>query len=542
MLRITQLKLKYEHSDREFLEAILSLLKVKETEMICYEIVKKSLDARDKSRILFVYTVDVLLKQEEKRKKQIKSKQVSFVEKNSYALQEPRQIKGRIRPIIVGSGPAGLFCAYHLAKAGLSPLLLERGSSVEQRTKKVEVFWQSGVLDPDSNVQFGEGGAGTFSDGKLNTMVNDTNGRIRTIFETLVAYGAPKEILYLAKPHIGTDLLREVVRRIRTAIQEYGGEVRFLSKVTDIQIEKDRVKGVFVNETEFLPCEILVLAPGHSARDTFSMLEKKGVSMQQKAFAVGVRVEHPQELIGISQYGNHYKKLPVADYKLTHQCTNGRGVYTFCMCPGGYVVNASSEPGRLVVNGMSNQDRAGKNANSAVVVTLKTEDFANVISKEKQKEIPQALYGVELQRQMEEQAFLAGQGKIPIQLLSDFVEGKKSTSLGKVLPDMKGAFSLADLGSCFPNFVRNSILEGMKAFDRKIKGFFAEDIPLSGVESRTSSPVRLLRDENLESNIKGLYPCGEGAGYAGGITSAAVDGLKVFEQIYKICAEMRGKE
>ena len=428
------------------------------------------------------------------------------------------------RPVVVGSGPAGLFCAWILALAGCRPILLERGACVEERQRDVEEFWKSGILNPMSNVQFGEGGAGTFSDGKLNTLVKDTSGRNRFVLETFVRFGAPPEILYEQKPHIGTDILIRVVKNMRLAICGAGGEVRFHSQVTDIVLDETSLVGVQVNQEEELETDTVIFAVGHSARDTFEMLYEKNLPMQAKSFAVGVRAEHPQKMINASQYGaESVPGLPAAPYKVTAKLENGRGVYSFCMCPGGYVVNASSEEGRLAVNGMSYHARAGENANSAIIVTVTPEDYGS--------EHP--LAGMEFQRKLEERAFRAGGGKIPVQRLEDFCKNQISTSFGNVEPQMKGAYAFGDVRGIFPQVLAESIEEGMRQFEHKITGFSDGDTLLSGVESRTSSPVKIPRDENMESEIKGIFPCGEGAGFAGGITSAAMDGMKVAEAVLK---------
>ncbi|HEX3075239.1 MAG TPA: FAD-dependent oxidoreductase, partial [Lachnospiraceae bacterium] len=413
------------------------------------------------------------------------------------------------------------FCALKLAEQGYQPLVIERGEDVDSRVRNVQHFWTTNELDVDSNVQFGEGGAGTFSDGKLNTLVKDVSGRNTEVLLQFVQYGAPGEILYLNKPHIGTDRLRSVVKSMRDRITELGGEVRFQTKLTDIHIENGKVHSIEVNGSEVIPCEVLVLAIGHSARDTFELLHRKQFDISKKAFAIGVRIEHPQELISESQYGESYTKLPPADYKLTHQSVTGRGVYSFCMCPGGFVVNASSEEKRLVVNGMSNYARDEKNANSAMIVTVTPEDFDS----------DSPLAGMYFQRKWEELAYQTGKGLIPVQLFGDFCRNRKSTTLGKIQPNLKGGYNLSNIRECLPSYVSETLIDGIKAFDRKIKGFQNEEAILSGVETRTSSPIRINRNDALESNTEGIYPCGEGAGYAGGITSAAMDGLKVFEMI-----------
>ena len=435
---------------------------------------------------------------------------------------------------MIGTGPAGLFCGYALARMGYRPILLERGASMEERQKDVQDFWETGKLNPESNVQFGEGGAGTFSDGKLNTLVHDTHNRGKEVLRLFVKYGAPGSILYDAKPHIGTDILAKVVKNIREAIISMGGEVRFHTKVTGIRTKRNidfsdepALAMLHLEDTrtkigEDLLTDVAVLAIGHSARDTFGLLNLSDIRMEPKPFAVGVRVEHPQDMIDESQYGKNAPDcLPAAAYKLTAKTKEGRGVYTFCMCPGGYVVNASSEENRLAVNGMSYSGRNGKNANSAVIVTVSPEDFP-------EKGI---LGGLAFQRQLEQAAFAEGQGKIPVQLFGDFKKNVPSSSAGTIAPQMKGTYSWGNVRSIFPEFIAKSLEEGITEFGKKIPGYDRDDAVLSGVESRTSSPVRILRDDTLQSSVKGLYPCGEGAGYAGGITSAAMDGLKVAEAV-----------
>ncbi len=483
-------------------------------------IIKRSLDARKKEDIKYIYTVDIAL-QNEKKFPLKGNASIAPKDKYQYPVMGTKPMKNR--PVVVGMGPAGLFCGLELAKAGYCPLILERGEAVEDRVKSVEAFWHTNDLNTDSNVQFGEGGAGTFSDGKLNTMVKDPFGRHKKVLDTFVSFGAPEEIAYMNKPHIGTDKLREVVRNMRNEIIRLGGQVRFGAKLTNIQSEDGNLTGITINETEHIACDKLVLAIGHSARDTFEMLFGKKMVMEPKAFAIGVRIEHLQKILSFSQYGEAYTKLPPADYKLTHQSKNGRGVYSFCMCPGGFVVNASSEKNRLVINGMSNYNRDETNGNSAIIVSVTPEDF----------EEPGPLGGVSFQRKWECLAYDIGQGKIPIQRLEDFQKNRVSTGLGEIIPNTKGETTYGNLRECLPAYVTESLLDGIQAFDGKIKGFSNPDAVFSGVETRTSSPVRIIRDDMLESSIKGIYPCGEGAGYAGGITSAAIDGIKVFEQIYQ---------
>lgn len=521
MIRITQLKLPVSHSEEELRRKIAKSLRCS-PDVFSYEIVRQSLDARHKEDKKFVYTVDVSVPGEKKILRKVHNNSIMFTEGRKYCFPETRKERNRISPVIVGSGPAGLFCAWYLAMAGYRPLVLERGEEAEKRKKTVDAFWKNGILNPDSNVQFGEGGAGIFSDGKLNTLVKDASGRNHEVMRRFVEAGAPKEILYQQKPHLGTDVLIHIVQTLRRQIEEMGGSFRFCSKLTDLSVKNGCLEGVEINGDEKIPAEICVLALGHSARDTFSMLKERGVFMEPKSFAVGLRIEHPQEMINQALYGEAENPfLGAASYKLTHTCKNGRGVYSFCMCPGGYVVNASSEEGLLAVNGMSYQARDSRNANSALIVTVTPEDFPEEGS----------LGGIAFQRQLERKAWEMGQGKIPVQLFKDYREHKASSSLGGVVPCSKGGYLLSDVRSILPLEVGNSIEEGIMAFGGKIPGFDREDALLSGVESRTSSPVRILRDKNGMANIEGIYPCGEGAGYAGGITSAAMDGIRTAEWI-----------
>ncbi len=528
MMRISQLKLPVEHDEAALLQAAARELRTSSDKIEQLTIQKKSIDARKKP-ISYVYTVDVKLKGEEKLLKKLHNRNVTKTEKKRYQFPEPGSERLEHRPIIVGTGPAGLFCGLMLARAGYRPILLERGETAGKRKETVDRFWNGGALMPNSNVQFGEGGAGTFSDGKLNTLVKDPAGRGRLVLQTFVEAGAPEEILYWNKPHLGTDVLIGVVEHIRKEIESLGGEVHFGIQLTDIDIREDRVRGVYTKcsdapeeEAAYLETEVLVLAIGHSARDTFAMLKDRAVPMERKAFAVGVRIEHPQDRINVSQYGEDYpKSLPAAAYKVTRKVSGDRGVYSFCMCPGGYVVNASSEEGGLAVNGMSYQARDSRNSNSAMIVTVRPEDFGG----------DDLLSGVEFQRRLERAAYRAGRGKVPVQLLGDFRQHTRSTTLGEVEPCIKGAWTFGDVRGIFPAELSAALEEGIVGSEHLIPGFARADAVLSGVESRTSSPVRILRGEQQESAIGGLYPCGEGAGYAGGITSAAMDGVKTAEAI-----------
>ena len=517
MIRLNQIKLTKDEKEDKLKIKAASKLKIPVNDIKSLKIVKKSIDARKKDNIFNSYSLDIKADNEDKILKKCKeaSKSNEVIYKVTKLTKEPGN-----SPIIVGCGPAGLFCAYVLAISGFKPIILERGESVENRTKKVDEFWATGKLDPETNVQFGEGGAGTFSDGKLNTMVKDTFGRIHFVLETFAGFGADPSITYLNKPHIGTDVLRVVIKNMREKIIEMGGKFYFNTKVSEILFENDRITGVKCEDGTEFRSDTVVLAIGHSARDTFLMLSKF-LKMEPKAFAMGVRCEHLQDTIGKSQYGDDYKSYPPADYKLTYTTEKGRSVYSFCMCPGGYVVNASSETGRLAVNGMSYSGRDGKNSNSAIVVNITPEDYNGEL-----------FGGMELQRSLEEAAYKCGKGNVPVQRFEDFKENRKSENFGSITPCIKGGHSFGNLRNVLPEFISEAIIEGINAFGKKISGFDDGDALLEAVESRTSSPVRILRDPlSLMADMKGVYPCGEGAGYAGGITSAAVDGIKVAESI-----------
>lgn len=533
MIRINQVKLPAEHAENMLFKKVQDILKYNGSMKM--DIVKRSLDARKKPQLFYVYVVDVSLppKEENRILKKSKNPQIQAIQPFRYEFPV-KQYQGNHRPVIIGMGPAGLICGYVLAKAGFRPILLERGKCVEERSQDVEDFWNTGRLNVESNVQFGEGGAGTFSDGKLNTLIKDKYGRNREVLRIFVEHGAPEEILYDYKPHIGTDILKRVVKNIREDIRSLGGEVRFETKVTDFRIENQKIYGLTLNGTEQLDASYVVLAPGHSARDTFSVLYQNKIPMEAKPFAVGMRVEHPQELINLSQYGKKEAgALGNAVYKLTATTSEGRGVYTFCMCPGGYVVNASSEEGRLAVNGMSYSGRNSSNANSAVIITVTPEDYGN-------PEDP--LSGVSFQRTLEEKAYQAGQGRIPVERYGNFKtavmgtgrETMEGTEVREFTPCIKGLWEEAPVHEILPEALNRAFVEGMELFGKKIKGFNAGQVLVEGIESRTSSPVRILRTESAVSVlVEGLYPCGEGAGYAGGITSAAMDGIYVAEQLAK---------
>ena len=541
MIRINQVKLPVEHTSDALHKKVQELLNYKGPMDV--EIVKRSLDARKKPQLFYVYMVDVTVPEKEENKllKRCHSNQIQKIEPVKYEFPV-KHYEGTEHPVIVGMGPAGLFCGYVLAKAGFRPILLERGKCVEERSRDVEAFWETGRLNTESNVQFGEGGAGTFSDGKLNTLIKDKYGRNKEVLRIFVKHGAPEEILYDYKPHIGTDILKEIVRSMREEILALGGEVRFETKVTDLRIADGRIKGLVLNGEEELPAEHVVLALGHSARDTFSMLFNQKVAMEAKPFAIGMRVEHPQELINLSQYGKKEAgALGNAIYKLTAETSEKRGVYTFCMCPGGYVVNASSEERRLAVNGMSYSGRNSANANSAVIITIIPEDYGD--SKD-------PLSGVAFQRKLEEKAYQIGNGKVPVERYGSFKrailrtkaqeapDGAEIIGMEKFTPCIKGQWTEAPVHEILPDALNRAFVEGMEAFGRKIRGFNGDEVFVEGIESRTSSPVRILRNESAQSiSAEGLYPCGEGAGYAGGITSAAMDGIFVAEQLARALQE-----
>ncbi len=545
MIRITQIKLPLDCKDEKaaLLKKAAGLLRVETDCLQSLSLVKKSIDARKKPDIYRVYTVDVKVADESRVLKRSGSKngQIQLVEETAYhfpAIGGATVFEGS-RPIIVGTGPAGLFCGYMLARAGYRPVLLERGREVHKRLADVERFWQEGVLDPDSNVQFGEGGAGTFSDGKLTTTVKDPKGRMREVLRIFVEAGAPKKILYEAKPHLGTDILTDVVVNLRRQIEKWGGEVRFESQVTGLVVENGKIAGVEVNGSR-LTGSVVVLAIGHSARDTFQMLDRLSVPMEAKAFAVGLRMEHPREMIDRLQYGGPNPMLPAASYKVTTKTASGRGVYSFCMCPGGYVVNASSEQGRTAVNGMSYSTRDGANSNSAMIVTVSPDDYQNT----------GPLSGIAFQRSLEERAYRIGRGAVPVERYGDFRsfvltegladvrsgvpaawKGALQTSYPGFSPAVRGRWAFSPVHEILPAFLNAALVEGIELIGRKMPGFNDADAFLSGVESRTSSPVRILRDETGQSAVRGLFPCGEGAGYAGGITSAAMDGILIAEKV-----------
>ena len=528
MIRVRQIKVDVRKDNNDdILRELCKKLRINKEMVKDIKIIRKSLDARFKPNLYYVYELDVLVDNEDKLLKKYGCNDIFLSPNEEFNFEITGTENLKSRPIIIGSGPAGLFCAYLLAEHGYNPIIIERGEKVEDRVKSIEKFWNTGKLNINSNIQFGEGGAGTFSDGKLNTLVKDKEFIGKKVFEIFVENGAPKEIMYLNKPHIGTDLLRKVIINMREKIISMGGEFKYNSCMTDIEIMDNRIKSITINNNEKINCDNLILAIGHSARDTFKMLYEKGINMESKPFAVGLRIEHPQKMINQNQYGiDYHPYLGQASYKLTYKASNNRGVYSFCMCPGGYVVNASSEEGYLVVNGMSNHDRESENANSAIVVTVGPKDYGT-----------NPLDGIEYQRKLESAAYKIGNGKIPLQLYKDFKDNNMSTSLGNIKAITKGEYTLSNLNLILPEYISSSIKEAIPYFDKKIKGFAHDDAILLGIESRTSSPVKILRDHNYESSILGIYPIGEGAGYAGGITTSAIDGVKmalVFAKKYKI--------
>jgi uncharacterized FAD-dependent dehydrogenase len=532
MLRIAELKLPLNHSEPELRQAVLKRLGIGEDELIDFTVFKRSYDARKRSAILLIYALDVQVKNEAQVLARMREdRQVMPSPDTGYKfVTAAKPAPGTPRPVVVGMGPCGLFVALILAQMGLNPIVLERGKEVRERTVDTFGFWRKRKLNTESNVQFGEGGAGTFSDGKLYSQVKDPKHYSRKVLSEFVKSGAPEEILYVSKPHIGTFRLVKMVEQMRAEILSLGGEIRFQTRVEDVLVEGEgnsrQVVGVRLASGEELPTRHLVMAVGHSARDTFQMLYERGVYVEAKPFSIGFRVEHPQSLIDVCRFGPNAgnKILGAADYKIVHHASNGRSVYSFCMCPGGTVVAASSEEGRVVTNGMSQYSRNERNANSAIVVGITPEDYPG-----------HPLAGIAFQRELESRAFVLGGGNYdaPGQLMGDFVRGVASTEFGSVVPSFKPAVHLTDLATALPDYATIALREAFVAFDKQIKGYYKEDAVLTGVETRTSSPIRIKRhDDNLQSlNTRGLYPAGEGAGYAGGIMSAAIDGIRVAEAV-----------
>ena len=523
MIKISNMKLPVDADRLKIMTVAAKTLGIAKEQIISFEVSGMSVDARKKSDVHYVCTATLTAENEEKLVEAADSKNVAMYEKPQYSFPAVLR-KSSARPVVVGMGPGGLFAALELARAGMPPIILERGKSVEQRTQDVELFWDTGALLLNSNVQFGEGGAGTFSDGKLTTGINDP--RIAHVFESFVEHGAPEDIKWAQKPHIGTDVLRQVVVDIRRELLELGCDIRFEQTLTGLEIKNGSVTGVSVEAdggSYVLPCDTVVLAPGHSARDTFSMLFEAGVPMQQKAFAVGVRIEHSQSDISTAQYGVFADKLPPADYKLACHLPNGRSAFTFCVCPGGQVIAAANQHGQLVTNGMSLRARDGENINGGFLVGVNPSDFRD----------SHPLSGVKFQEQWEGRAFLAAGGNFyaPVQTVGDFLKNRITAQFGKITPSYKPGVKGAQLRACLPGYITDTLAGALPIFDRSIRGFANPDAVMTGVETRSSSPVRILRGEDFQSEIRGLYPCGEGAGYAGGITSAAVDGIKVAEAV-----------
>jgi len=528
MLRLTDVKLPLDHDDQALKAFILNKLGIEAEQLVEFNVFRRGYDARKRNTIILMYTLDVtlvdsvdeaaLLTQFEKDQHVRVSPDTAYkfvADKNNVEIEK--------RPVVIGFGPCGLFTALILAQMGLNPIILERGKEVRERTKDTFGFWRKRILNPESNVQFGEGGAGTFSDGKLYSQVKDPKHYSRKVLTEFVKAGAPEEIMYLSKPHIGTFKLVTMIEAMRKEIIELGGEIRFSARVDDILIENDQVQGVQLADGEIIETNHVSLAIGHSARDTFEMLQKRGVYLEAKPFSIGFRIEHKQSAIDAARFGKNAGNpiLGAADYKLVHHCKNGRSVYSFCMCPGGTVVAATSEEGCLVTNGMSQYSRNEMNANSAIVVGITPEDYPG-----------NPLAGIDLQRKWEQNAFVIGGSNYdaPGQTLGDFMSGRGEGEFGDVVPSYKPGLKFTDLSKTLPDFAIAAIREAIPAFEKKIKGFSHKDATLTGVETRTSSPVSIKRDRDMQSiSTKGLYPAGEGAGYAGGILSAGIDGIKVAE-------------
>ncbi len=526
MLRLTELRLPLNHTEEELRAAILKELGIEPRELVGYSIFRRSFDARKKGAIALIYHLDVETDREgEILRRRRGNPHVGPTPDTSYRFVAQAPPDLAVRPVVIGMGPCGLFAGLLLAEMGFRPIILERGKQVRERTVDTFGLWRKGILNPESNVQFGEGGAGTFSDGKLYSQIKDPGHRGRKVLTEFVEAGAPAEILFVNKPHIGTFRLVKMVEAMRAKIESLGGEIRFGSRVEDLVVEQGKVRGLILADGRRLAADHVILAVGHSARDTFEMLLRRGVYIEPKPFSIGFRIEHPQTLVDRCRFGPQagHPLLGAADYKLVHHCRNGRSVYSFCMCPGGTVVAAASEPGRVVTNGMSQYSRDERNANSGIVVGITPDDYPGG-----------PLAGVDFQRHWEERAFELGGGtyEAPGQLVGDFLAGRPSTEFGAVLPSYRPGVRLGDLSASLPDYAIEAIREALPAFDQQMRGFAMRDALLTGVETRTSSPVRVQRKEDFQSlNTEGLYPAGEGAGYAGGILSAGVDGIRVAEAV-----------
>jgi uncharacterized FAD-dependent dehydrogenase len=533
VLRLTGLTLPLRHSEAELRAAIGARFGILDEELLAFTVFRRAWDARAKNNIKLVYTIDARIQDEASTLARfVEDAAISPTPDTDYKFVAKFNAPPKLRPVVIGTGPCGIFAALILAQMGLNPIILERGKVVRERTADTWALWRKSILDPESNVQFGEGGAGTFSDGKLYSQIKDPHHLGRKVLTEFVKAGAPEEILYVAKPHIGTFRLVGMVEEMRRNIKALGGEYRFGAKVVDLELATDRsLRGVVLASGEVIAASHVVLAVGHSARDSFEMLERRGVHIEAKPFSIGFRIEHPQSMIDRHRFGDFAKNpiLGAADYKLVHHAGNGRSVYSFCMCPGGTVVAATSEPGRVVTNGMSQYSRNERNANAGIVVGITPADYPGG-----------KLAGIAFQRHWESAAFAAGGGDYaaPGQLVGDFIAGRPSTALGEVIPSYKPGVTATDLSACAPDYAIAAIREALPAFDKQIAGFAMHDAVLTGVETRTSSPIRITRNKKLQSlNTPGLFPAGEGAGYAGGILSAGVDGIKIAEAVARSILE-----
>lgn len=538
MIRLTEIKLPLDHEESAIQDAIEAKLGINSDQVLSFNIFKRGYDARKKSKILLIYTLDVLVENEAELLEQfISDPHVKVTPDMEYKFVAKAVENQTERPVVIGFGPCGLFAGLVLAQMGFNPIIVERGKEVRERTKDTFGFWRKRTLNTESNVQFGEGGAGTFSDGKLYSQVKDPKHYGRKVIEEFVAAGAPEEILYVSKPHIGTFKLVTMIEKMRASIIELGGEIRFSTRVDDVHMEDGQITGLTLSNGEEIKTRHVVLAVGHSARDTFEMLHERGVYMEAKPFSVGFRIEHKQAMIDEARFGKNAGNpiLGAADYKLVHHCKNGRTVYSFCMCPGGTVVAATSEEGRVVTNGMSQYSRAERNANSAIVVGIDPErDYPG-----------DALAGIRLQRELESAAYVLGGENYdaPAQKIGDFLKGRDPSEIGEVKPSFTPGIHLTDISKALPDFAIEAIREAIPAFEKKIKGFSTPDGLLTGVETRTSSPVCIKRGKDFQSiNLKGFFPAGEGAGYAGGILSAGIDGIKAAEALALSMAEQNQAE